>query len=200
MNRLSEKKELVVALVIFVLTSALAVVINSLVGYGWDTSRSISRYVGMETWGAVIFALGNFVVAALLGKYLWKKGEVWKMPRVYYYAVLVMGVSLIWLSMCPIGYFDIDGNISVISRLHEIASRTMFAIMALIFAMIALNKNCCKLLRQGAVAYLVYVVICILGYFSKASWFVPVFLFFEASYLVGFAIILLVCEKRTIEA
>lgn len=196
MKKLHGKMALIVALVIFVTTSALAVVVNSVGGHGWDASRSISRYVGMETWGALIFALGNFAVAALLGRYLWNMGEKWKMPRVYYYAVFVMGVALVWLSMCPIGYFDNDNGISLISYLHEIASRTMFVAMAVIFFIIMLNERCCKVLRWGAIVYLVYAAICTSGYFLRAGWFVPEFLFFEASYLVSFAIILLLGAEK----
>lgn len=72
-----KKGGLWLALAVFLTTATLGVVINSFVfGRGLSLDRSISRYVGYETWSAILFALGNFLVVAMVGKYLWKLGRI----------------------------------------------------------------------------------------------------------------------------
>ena len=90
----TQKKWMLLAIGIFLVTSLLAITINSL-SYGWHIEYSISRYVGLETWSAVLFALGNIVVAGLFGKYLFAVGEAWRMPKWFYVVVVVTAMALL---------------------------------------------------------------------------------------------------------
>lgn len=183
------------ALGVFLVTASLGVIINSFVfGRGFRLGWSISRYVGCETWSAILFALGNFLVVAMVGKYLWELGEKWHMLRVYYYCAFLMCVGLVLLSIFPVGYFDNAAGKSVISFVHEISSRTMFIAMMLMAAMLAGNWRASAQTRAVCVAYLVYAVFCVTGYLTHGSWFTPLILIFESVYIATFPMVLAACR------
>ena len=194
-----KKGSLWLALGVFLVTAGLGVAINSTVfGRGLRLGWSISRYVGCETWSAVLFALGNFLVIAMVGRYLWKLGDKWHMLRVYYYCAFLMCVGLLWLSLCPVGYFDVVANgvveKSVISYVHEISSKLMFIMMMLMAAMLAGNWRACAQTRAVCVAYLVYAVFCVTGYLTAGSWFTPLILIYESLYIASFPLVLIACR------
>lgn len=192
------KKGLVVGLLVFATTTLLAIGLNSFVlGYGFQTVRSVSRYVGFEEWSAVMFALGNFVTAGMTMAFLWKLGELWKMPRIYYYIGFLMGIGLIWLSACPVGFFDSVEGKSVISFMHEIASRTMFLMMLLVAVLLAMKKSYATKTSRGlALAFALYGVICVIGYFTRSGWFMPYFMIYEVSYIVAFELLLIAQKSK----
>lgn len=198
-RRVPKKGGLWLALGVFLVTATLGVVINSFVFQrGLSLDRSISRYVGYEAWSAILFALGNFVVAGTVGSYLWKLGEFWKMPRIYYYCAFLMVVGLIMLSVFPVGYFDLGGQKSVISYAHEIASRTMFIMMMLMAAMLAGRRASAGTMAACAM-YLVYAVFCVTGYLTEGEWFTPLILIYEWVYIAAFPLVLAACKGRAVE-
>lgn len=189
---------LIIGLLIFVTTSVLAVIINSHVfGHGFDVSRSISRYVGFEIWSAILFEVGNCFVAAVVGKALYKIGGAWRMSKIFYILAMLMCISLIWLSVFPIGMFDYDGHVSTISWLHILGSRTLFITMLLTAVLIARTECASPITHGASVGYIVYAVFCVVGHLTDAEWFVPYTLVFETTYIVGFLVLLLFCKTRT---
>lgn len=192
------KRWLVAALVVFLVTSMTAIFLNSfLMGHGWSTERSVSRYVGFEIWSSMIFAVGNLFAAGVTGAFLWKLGGLWKMPRIYYYCVMLMVLGLIWLSLCPIGLCDPgDGRKSIVSFAHEVSSRTMFLMMMAAAGMIALRSYATDVSRILCGGYVVYGAFCILGYLTHSHWFEARVLIFETVYIAGFVILLLVLKDR----
>lgn len=107
MRRLSKHLQwIVLADLILFVTSVLAVAINSL-KYGFHIDYTISRYVGLETWSAIVFGLGNVMVAYLSFRFLmWiqVRGKVPKWLMLILAGIFVVG--LLGLSACPMGYFD----------------------------------------------------------------------------------------------
>lgn len=186
---------LIAALAIFLIAALTAVLINSFVmGYGFSTGRSISRYVGFEMWSAVVFAVGNFFVSGVMGVFLWRLGKLWEMPRVYYYCVFLMVLGLISLSVCPIGLCDIDGQKSLVSLIHELSSRTMFIMMMVAAGLMAMKPYGTKASCILCVTYVVYGLVCIFGYLGHEIWFESRVLIFETLYIVGFIVVLL-CQR-----
>ena len=199
-KQLPHSKCIITALVVFLTTAFASIIVNStLLGHGFHLEYSVSKYVGLETWSAVIFAIGDCFVAALFGKYLWKLGEAWKMPRLFYYLIIVMVVGLLGVAFCPSGYCDFDGQKSLVTWIHEIASRTMFVAMMAEAALIAIWKKAGRLAHAVCVAYVVYAVICIIGYFTKGEWFLPLVMVYETIYLAMFMILLAFCGLRDAE-
>lgn len=186
------KKMMLLAFAIFVATSGLAVIVNSLLGIGLRFDYTISRYVGLETWSAVVFALGNFVVAGAILYYLYEVIQVWKMPRVAYWCVVVMLVGLIGLSVCPIGYFDPVGakyGTSAISLIHGLCSRTMFMTMMVMMLLVVLNVMASKMTRVLGVVFIIYGLMCLCGHLLRVGWFVNTVLVFESLYIMGFMVL-----------
>ncbi len=195
------KKWMWVGLAVFLLTASAAIVVNSLAcGHGFVVSRSISRYVGFETWSAVLFALGNFVATGTTMAYLWGLGEKWKMPRIYYYMTFLMGLGLVCLSVWPVGYFDTEAGKSIISYAHEISSRTMFAMMLLVAIMLVFRRTySSKKSRVIAALYAIYGVACMLGYFTGGGWFISYFMFYEGFYIAAFILMLMAQKDKLVE-
>lgn len=178
------------SLLVFVATSSFAVIVNGLVlRHGIDLRLSISCYVGMETFSALIFAFTNFYVAFILLRWLYAVGESLKMPKVFYILLIIIVVTLVGLSVCPLGYFDRQGAVSVPSRIHEICSRTMFGSMALLAFLLQTKREVLGKIKVWSVVYVCFAGICALGCLLRLEWFLKWFLIFEASYIVGFMVL-----------
>lgn len=191
-----QKKLIVIAAAIFGVTSGAAIVGNSLMGHGWHPNYSISKYVGLETWSAVLFALGNFVVAGLLGRYLFQVGRVWQMSRWYFWVIVVLVAALVGLSVWPCGYFDQHGVKSLVTVLHEISSRTMFVGMVVVALALMSRQEMWRVTKVGAGMFVLYGLVCCLGYLTKGSWFVGPMLFFEGAYIWGFMVLSTTIKRR----
>lgn len=161
----------------------------------WPLGNTISYYVGTSTWTAVLFAMLNLVTVGLMGYYLWQVGQVWRMPRVYHYLVVILAVAFVWLSVCPVHYADYMGHVSLVSRMHEVASRTMFIMMALIVLIVVLKKEASTGTRALGVTYLVFALVSILGYLTRSTWFMPAMLIWESSYILAFLLLMAVAKR-----
>lgn len=186
------------ALGAFLIVAFAAVIVNSFcLGHGLDFGRSISRYVGFEVWSALAFSPVCVFAAGATGVFLWKLGQRWEMPRVYYYCVLLMSAGLIFLSLFPIGLCDPVGSKSIVSFAHEISSRTMFLMMLATAAMLTVSRHAAVYSRRVSLVFVIYGVICVTGYFSHGAWFESCILLFETAYIAGFVAILLMQKNRS---
>jgi len=193
-TKVLKKRGLVWGLLFFVVVEAIIIIANSLIQKSFRIGWSISTYVGLQTWSAVVFALSNCVVAGLLAQYLWKLGRAWSMPRLYYYCCFLAIVGLIWLSFCPVGYFDVGGQTSIISFAHQIASRLMFIMMLLVAVMLAGRSKSTPRSQAALAVFVVYAFVCVAGYMTEAVWFMPVIMVYETLYIVGFVSALIISE------
>ncbi len=197
-NSLPSKWLIVGALAIFLGTAFLSIALNSTVfGHGLNISESISHYVGLEVWSAIVFTLGNAFVAMLMSVFLWKLGEVWRMPKIFYVLIVVLVASLMGLSVCPAGMFDVGESTSLITWIHIITSRTMFITMMAIAALIVICRHANTLAHIVNVIYLIYAVICVVGFMSGAEWFMSGVMIFETMYLAGFMFAIAACDERS---
>lgn len=162
----------------------------------WALGNTISYYVGTSTWAAVMFAVLNFVTVLLIGYYLWQLGQVWQMPRIYYHLVVILAVAFVWLSVCPVYYADYMGHVSLVSRMHEVASRTMFVMMALIVLLVVLNRTASTGTRALGVIHLMFAIVSVLGYLTNGAWFTPAILVWESSYILAFLLVMIVARER----
>lgn len=186
------------ALAIFALSVVLIVAVNSF-GHGFHIWYSISRYVGLETWSAILFALGNLVVGILMIYYLYWVGGKIGATRGYYWLIVIIVMALLGLSACPIGYFDLPGEAyasSAPSIIHECCSRVMFAAMLIVAAVFALRERESLQTRIGCGIFLIYGIFCVAGYLAHAEWFRGAMLVFESLYLIGFMVMCLIYGKE----
>ncbi len=191
------------AIVTFLTIVVSVIVLNSTwMGHGFHLEYSISRYMGLETWSAVLFGVGSVLALILMLYYLYEMGESLKMPRVYFWLVILMAVGLVGLLACPVGYFDLPGTAygsSAPSRIHEICSRMMFMAMLLAEVMVATIGLADRRTRVMSAAFVMYGLLCIFGYFSKGAWFLNALLLFEGMYLLGFMVVCLVSRRKALE-
>lgn len=194
---LPSKWLIVGAMMVFIGTAFLGIAINSTVfRYGFDISESISHYVGLEIWSAILFTLGNIFVTIFMGRYLWQLGLAWKMPRVFYWLIVTLAATLIALSVCPTGMFDVGDSISIISWVHILTSRAMFITMMLIAAMIVICRHANRSAHLVNVLYLIYAVVCIVGFMTEAPWFMSNVMIFETLYIVALMTALAFCDDK----
>lgn len=186
-----QRRKMLRAVGVFLLTALAIVGLNSL-SHGWHWDYSISRYVGLETWSAVLFALSNLVVAGLFGKYLYMVGELWQLPRWFYWMIVLTVVGLLGLSACPIGYFDAPGTTfasSVPSQVHQLCSRLMFVCMMLMALTWLLRSQVQTKIRGWCGVFLTYGVLCTVGFCFDMAWFDRLILVFESAYILGFMVL-----------
>lgn len=195
---LKKRKLMLYAILIFVATASLAVLVNSTVlGYGFHLTFSISRYVGLETWSSIIFALGNAVVAGCIASYLYYLARIWQLPRWFNWLVILMVATLIALSVCPVFYFDtIPGVKSTPTLVHEISSRTMFLAMLITAIVFMVCGRVSAKTRRESLLFATYGIICVCGYFSGAEWFPRIILLLESFYLLWFMVLCLACRSK----
>lgn len=192
----TEKVPIMRALGVFLVVSTLIVLVNSLLRHSIRVNFSISRYVGLESWSAILFFISNLVVASWIAAYLYELGRILRMPRVYYWLVVGVVVMLVGLSICPLGFFDRYRGLGGASIMHQICSRLMFILMALITLMVILNRSVCLYTKVVGGIFLCYMIICIIGHLLKINWFVGHFLIFEALYLVAFMLFCSLCQTE----
>lgn len=150
---------------------------------------SISRYMGREAWSAVVFALCNFVVVWCLGRYV---REAWKAyGKVWLVLMIVVMACFAGLSLCPIGLFDETyGDYGVVSVLHQIFSRGMFAAMAATAGVMGWQRR-----KEGKIwlVYLGYVLYAVFyGTTNVLGVFWDVNFVIETTYIYGFYVILMI--------
>lgn len=88
------------------------------------------------------------------------------------------------------------GRKSVVSLFHELTSKTMFIMMMLVAAMLAGNRRASAGTRAVCVAYVVYGIFCVTGYLTEGSWFEPLVLVYESTYIVTFPLVLAACREK----
>lgn len=191
-----QKGLMLAALGIFLVEVVGIVEVNSLMGHGVHFEWTISRYVGLETWSAVVFAILNLVVMLAMLYYLYGVGESWRMERGFYVLVVTIVLALVGLSACPLGYFDVAGSVSLISRVHEFCSRLMFMMMLVLALIVVTCSRASKTTRILVGIFVGYGLVCAYGFVVRAGWFVQGGLVFEAAYLLGFMGWCLSCQTK----
>ncbi len=185
------------AMAVFLGSSFLSIAVNSdMYGHGFDISSSISHYVGLEIWSAIFFTLANVFVAILLGNYLWRMGEAWRMPKVFYWMIVILVASLIGLSVCPSGMFDTGESPSIITWVHILTSRTMFFVMMLLSAMVIFCRRANTVAHAVNILFMMYAILCLVGFLTEDAWFMDAVMVYETMYLFGFMMAMALCDAR----
>lgn len=185
------------AMAVFLGSSFLSIAVNSDVyGHGFDISSSISHYVGLEVWSAIFFTIANVFVAILLGNYLWRMGRAWRMPRVFYWMIVILVASLIGLSVCPSGMCDVGESPSIVTWVHVLTSRTMFFVMMLLAAMVVFCKHANTTAHAVNILFLMYAILCLVGFLTEDTWFMNAVMVYETMYLFGFMMAMALCDAR----
>lgn len=198
----AKRESMVNALTVFMSTALIAIVANSINGYGFHLNYSISRYVGLEAWSSLMFGISNVIVAVLMARYLWSLGRTWKMWKIYYVVVVVMIVMLLGLSICPIGRFDniYQGEPGPVSIVHEYCSRIMFSMMIVTAFFWVISGRVGRKTWWAAVLYVMMGMVYALAFVAERAWLRSGMLIFESSFLIGFMVLCLFARGKSAEA
>ena len=198
LEKIKAKKTVLISMVAFWVNFLLILITHFVTGAaGPHLDYSISKYVGLTFPSAICFLIVNVAVALAMWHYMKPKLEN-KAQRVLMIYIII---TLIGLSLCPIGLFDkilpepiIFGR-TPISFMHVLTSRTMFVAMAA-FALLTfyLGKN--KSLhdqntQKTNLAFFIYAAICtvVFIFFPQVFWTIDII--FESIYIAFFFIAVL---------
>ena len=186
------------AILIFILTIIGIVsthIITSLTDFHID--YSISKYVGMSSVSSIVFLIANSLVAY----FIWNEVGQKLNNKIQRALIILIIISLIGLSICPLGFYDyvipepvIFGR-TPISLFHVVFARAMFALMAIFagytFYLNDIKKKYKKISTKFSLGFVMYAVFCIVCcvFFPDFFWGLNIIL--ESTYLLGFFVVLL---------
>ena len=168
-------------------------------GYFWDLTLTISRYVGLQLWSSVLFAVCNFVIAGLLFRYYIHVRKYFS--PIWFVLGLIEVIGFIGLSIFPHVNFVSPEIKEIFVNAHIGFARTMFVAM---FCMglerlrIARLKD--DVATKATIAFLLYGVIYITGYSTKWNTMWDTMFIWETGYIYAFmAMLILTRRNRRIE-
>jgi hypothetical protein len=193
-EKAKSRKVVVISTAAFWINFALIVITHSFTGRaGAHLDYSISKYVGLSFPSAIAFLIVNTVISFALWKYLKPllKNNIQKILMIY------IIITLVGLSLCPIGLFDeiipepvLLGR-TPISFLHVITSRSMFVAMAA-FSLLtfflgdANEKLYSRRVRIVNLAFFIYAALCIFIFLFFPQLFWSFDIVFESIYIASF--------------
>lgn len=193
LEKVKTRKNIIIAMTAFWLVFFAILLVHNITGTaGLHLDYSISKYVGLSFPSAIAFLIVNSFVSVMLWRYINPKLKS-DMQRIL---IILIIVTLVLLSIFPIGLFDtiipepvIFGR-TPISFLHVITSRTMFVAMAAFSALVfyeGKNKNLHdSTVQKSALMFFIYAAICIFVFIFLSKIFWNVDLIFESLYIAFF--------------
>lgn len=191
MNKEKSRKIVVVSTAAFWLTFIAIVIAHNITGTaGVHINFSISKYVGLSFPSAIAFLIVNSIISFAIWRYLKPRLKT----DLQKFLLFIIVVTLIGLSLFPIGLFDniipeplILGR-TPISFLHVLTSRTMFVVMAAFAAYTYFigEKYYSRAVRVNSLAFTIYAALCIFIFIFFPQVFWAVDLIFESLYIALF--------------
>lgn len=183
---------------LWIIISIFTAEVLGIVGYYWiggghfgDASLTISKYVGLNLWSALVFGFGNTLITILMLYYLSTnariKNTLWHLLMVGFIGCFVI------LSIFP---HLPDG--SAVAQVHQIFAAIMFTVMSLvgIITLIISKQKFTIILTTLFVAFSIYFI---LSYIFRPDYFMQNILWLEATYLYAFFAILVSANNKSLD-
>lgn len=198
-EKVNSKAPIKIGVIIFVFVVLCIVFGNSfLFGHGFHIEYSISRYIGLELWSAIFFFLNSLFLVNLLLIFYKKIKTTFKMPKLWQICFIIMIITFIGLSCCPVGFFDETwGDFGVVSHLHRFFSFSMFLISILV-SIINFFKFQGRKSKIITLSFAIYGTLFAISYAVNNSFVLNGFLFFETLFLLWFLTSLLVISSENL--
>ncbi|MBQ3325606.1 hypothetical protein IJG79_00430 [Candidatus Saccharibacteria bacterium] len=175
-----------------------------ILGYNWifggrfgDISLTVSKYVGLSVWSSILFAICNFVIGFLMVRYYLYAYK--NLSKLWLILGFVQLFGFIGLSIFPHAAF-LDSNVKeTVVNLHIGLARIMFfamfgmALERLRIAASRDNRN--KFAARVCLAFLIYGIVYVIGYFIKDSFLWQIMLIWETGYIYAFMGMLILTRK-----
>ena len=147
-------------------------------GYFGDSHLTISAYVGLRPWSAMLFCLTNITVAVLLVAYIYAGA----LSQKFLWRLLMMAfvVAFIGLSIAPRTPFASDST-----PVHQFFSHSMFIIIALLalYAAIVSRSAPARWVATLVALYSLFFIVC---YILNAPFLRNGILWFESAFVYSF--------------
>ena len=164
-------------------------------GYAGKLNLTISKYVGLELWSSVFFAICNLLIVILMLRYYlvtWKKLSV-----IWLILSLIQTIGFIGLSICPHNAFMSDGTRETINTIHILMARMMFlAMFGMMLERLRLNGLKNSVSAKACLAFLGYSLIYIISYVSSWNILWDMVLIWESGYIYAFMGALILSRPR----
>ena len=184
-------------------------------GYAGDFTITVSRYVGLELWSSILFAICNLAIIIIMFRYYLylrpSRSKLWFI----FGCLQVAGFSL--LSIFPANAFMPSPVREVVVNIHEVSARVMFASMLLMAAetlrftfpnhlkflqklsLTKFPKNIIflKTATPACIAFIALGCLYLSAFFFKSPLYENFVLITETSYIYGFIAFLLLTQSKT---
>ena len=167
--------------VVYVVTALVVVLVNWLAGnHAGEMGLSVSAYVGLNGWSAVMFLVSNVIVVLLTG--LGMRGV--KMTKLQGVVLGLVGMGLLGCSIFPLQYAD---RAAFSSEMHQLFAEWFFLAVTgfFIVAMICSKSKVLKGFFAGAIGYAVLYIIL---YVMKWEMFMDTIFIWENGFIVLFIV------------
>lgn len=188
--KLEQTKIKTIAIFYCVVISIIVLSHSFLEGYGFHLDYTISRYLGMTYWSAILFLITSIISSIALFKFVLKFKKEHEMNVLWLAFAILMLVGLLGLSFCPIGLFDrVYGEFGIVSRCHRFFSITMFS-SSIAFAGLSFLKFKEKFTRINLAIFAVYGTIVAISYAINNPFLMNYIFIFEGLFLIWIMVIL----------
>ena len=174
-----------------------------ILGYNWtlgghfgDLKLTISRYVGLNLWTCILFAIYNLMIAFLMLRYYLYAYK--NLSKIWLVLGIVQLVGFVGLSFLPHVEFPICAKLFIVIA-HIFLARMMFFAMfgmgleRLRLACKSDNRN--KYAAKICLAFLIYGIIYVTGYSLNLDFLWNTMLLWETGYIYAFMAMLILTRK-----
>ena len=173
-----------------VVISAIILSHSFLEGYGFHLDYTISRYLGMTFWSAILFLVTSIISSVAILKFILKFKKEHEMNSLWFVFAILMLAGLLGLSFCPIGLFDeVYGEFGIVSLCHRFFSITMFS-SSIAFAGLSFLRLKEKSTRINLATFAVYGTIVVVSYATNIPFLMNYIFIFEGLFIIWIMAIL----------
>ena len=190
------KTHVKVSLITYILITIIIVGGHSIfASRGFHLDYTISRYIGLSAWSALLFLATSIFIFINVIKYLKYLKVAENLSTFWWIIAMITMVSLIGVGLCPLGYFDQTyGEFGAVSIMHRISSATMFCFSILLILLTIIKIHQEKRFLIACLLYIIYGCFFVICYSLNLQFFMENIFIFEATILASFYIVLL-CKQ-----
>lgn len=165
--------------------------------FGFHTNYTISRYIGLSTWSALLFLFASLGIFYNVLKYVLAIRREHKMNLLWTIVSITTVTMLIFVGLFPVGYFDKTfGDFGIVSTLHRSFACAMFCLSIPMVFLTALHFRHEKQFLTPSIIFVIYGLFFVFCYHLQLQFFMNSILFFESAFLAYFLSILLIIPTR----
>ena len=193
-----EKTYIKLAIAVYILVVLVVVLGNSfLCDFDFHTNYTISRYIGLSTWSALLFLMASLAVFYNVLKYVLFLRREHHMNKIWSIVSILTVSALIGVGIFPVGYFDQTfGDFGVVSTLHRSFACAMFCLSIPMIFLTTLHFRHENRFLIPSTIFVVYGLFFVFCYHFQLQFFMNSILFFESAFLAYFLSLLLIIPVK----